>query len=324
MSNRSTGKAAGAGPSGILIVNKPTGWTSHDVVAKVRRLLKTRKVGHTGTLDPLGTGVLPVCVGNATKVAGLAQDADKSYRVTMKLGVSTDTQDSTGEVTATVALDDSRDWDALIREQLDARTGTQMQTPPMYAAVKIDGEALYKKARRGETVARPARQITIHSVTDISIDVPYATFTMSCTKGTYVRTFVSDLGDHLGVGAHLTELTRVQCGPISIDEAVSLTDLEARLQQESPQDVLHDSDYLLTDLPALVVSEYTARRMVQGIAPHMSEWRWQNPTGDTGLPMPPAASLCCVYSEQRGFFALVEIAADGAPNARIRRIIKND
>ena len=155
-------RASAAGPSGVVVIDKPTGWTSHDVVVRVRRILKTRKVGHTGTLDPLGTGVLPICVGDATKLAGFAQAADKVYRLTMRLGVATDTQDSMGQVTATTDLDPDLDWDARVREQLASMVGESWQTPPMYAAVKVGGEPLYRKARRGETVEREARRVTIY------------------------------------------------------------------------------------------------------------------------------------------------------------------
>lgn len=300
--------------SGVLVIYKPAGWTSHDVVAKVRRLLGTRKVGHTGTLDPLGTGVLPICVGNATKMAGFAQMADKVYRVTMRLGASTDTQDSTGEVLRAAPLEDGVDWEARVREALDRMVGTIWQTPPMYAAVKVGGEPLYRKARRGETVEREPRRISIYDITDVAVTLPDVTFTLSCSKGTYVRTVAADVGEELGVGAHMTALTRLACGPISIDEAISIERLAA-MAGDRISEVLHPEDFLLGDAPILRVSEYTARRMIQGIAPPVSECVYEPG------PVPPGV-LCRVYGVKRGFFALAETGTDPVHPVRIRRIIK--
>ncbi|MDH5526544.1 MAG: tRNA pseudouridine(55) synthase TruB [Nitrospirota bacterium] len=310
------------GPSGVLVIDKPEGWTSHDVVARVRRILHTRKVGHTGTLDPLGTGVLPVCVGDATKVAGYAQTADKVYRVTMQLGTATDTQDSTGTVTASHPLTPGVDWEARARAALDDVVGDQWQTPPMYAAVKVDGEALYKKARRGETVERKARPITIFEICDVQVALPDVTFTMHCTKGTYVRTVASDIGETLGVGAHMTALNRLASGPIRIEDAITLEDLAQAVDEERLADILHTEDHLLTDQPVVQVSEFTAGRMVQGIAPHVSEVRFTDGQGGRPAGTIAPATLCRVYGEQRGFFALAETQSDPVHPVRIRRIIK--
>jgi len=304
-------------PSGVLVIDKPRDWTSHDVVMKVRRLLHTRKVGHTGTLDPLGTGVLPICVGDATKLAGLAQAADKEYRMTMRLGVATDTQDSMGQVLATVPMDPAVDWEGRLREELDALVGTHWQTPPMYAAVKVGGEPLYRKARRGETVERAPRRVTIYAVRDVEIDLPDVTFTLACAKGTYVRTVAADLGEALGVGAHLTALRRLSCGPITLAEAVTVEALEAAVREGRTDEVLHPDDHLIRDMPRVTVSEYTARRMLQGISPHVSEW----PPAEPGAEAAPGA-LCRVYGERRGFFALVELTGEPVHPARIRRIVK--
>lgn len=310
-----------AAPSGVLVIDKPQGWTSHDVVMKVRRLLKTRKVGHTGTLDPLGTGVLPVCVGDATKLAGFAQAADKVYRMTMQLGVATDTQDSMGEVTATTPLAEGTDWGARVREQLDARVGVQWQTPPMYAALKVGGEALYRKARRGETVERAPRRVHIYAIEDVALELPYVTFTLSCAKGTYVRTVAADIGEALGVGAHLTALRRLACGPTTLDEAVTVEGLEAAVREGRLEEVLRPDDHLVTDMPRLNVSEYTARRIVQGISPHVSEWPAPGGEAVTPAGLSPG-TMCRVYGERRGFFALVETTGDPVQPARIRRVVK--
>ncbi len=310
------------GLSGTLIIDKAEGWTSHDVVAKVRRLLKVKKVGHTGTLDPMGTGVLPICVGDATKIAGYAQMADKTYRVTMQLGVATDTQDRTGEVIATKALDETVDWDARVREELGKMVGDTLQIPPMYAAVKIGGEALYKKARRGETVEREPRKITIYGITDIQVALPYVHFTLACAKGTYVRTVADDVGARLGVGAHLTRLQRTRCGPISIDEAITIDELAQAASENRVAEMLRPADHLLGDLPKLAVSEYTARRMVQGIAPQRSEWRMGTGAGELDRESFVPGTLCRVHGDERGFFALVETSADPLRPAKLKRIVK--
>ncbi len=307
-------------PSGILVIDKPEGWTSHDVVAKVRRLLGTKKVGHTGTLDPIGTGVLPMCVGDATKVAGYAQLADKVYQVSMLLGVATDTQDCTGQVIASTDLDADLDWDTRVREQFTAFTGELMQVPPMYAAIKVNGEPLYKKARRGETIERAPRPVTIHALTEITVAPPEVHFTMACSKGTYVRTLVHDVGEALGVGAHLTVLKRRSCGSVTLDDAVTIEQLSAAVERGDVSGLLHSEDYLLNNLPLLKVSEYTAQRMVQGIVPHVSELT-VNGLGFPGNPLPPG-TLCRVYGATRGFFALAETGTDPVRPARIRRIIK--
>lgn len=314
-------QATRTAPSGVLVMDKPQGWTSHDVVMKVRRLLKTRKVGHTGTLDPLGTGVLPICVGDATKLAGFAQAADKVYRMTMQLGIATDTQDSMGQVTATTPLAEGVDWEARVRERIDAQVGVQWQTPPMYAALKVGGEPLYRKARRGETVERAPRRVHVYEVGDVVVELPYVTFTLSCAKGTYVRTIAADIGEALGVGAHLTALRRLACGPIRLEEAVTVEALEETVREGRLDEVLHPDDYLVTDMPRVNVSEYTARRVVQGISPHVSEW--PVPARDAATPagLPPG-TLCRVYGERRGFFALVEATGDPVQPARIRRVVK--
>jgi len=306
-------------PSGVLVIDKPRDWTSHDVVMKVRRLLKTRKVGHTGTLDPLGTGVLPICVGDATKLAGFAQAADKVYRMTMRLGVATDTQDSMGQIIRTTPLAEDVDWEARIREALEPLVGTHWQTPPMYAAVKVGGEPLYRKARRGETVERAPRRVTIYAIREVEVNLPEVTFTLACAKGTYVRTVAADLGDALGVGAHLTALRRLACGDVTLGEAVTIEDLERAAAEGRLEAVLHPDDHLIREMPRVTVSEYTARRMLQGISPHVSEW----PGVDADGAAPPApGTLCRIYGERRGFFALAEITGNPVQPARIRRIVK--
>jgi len=317
----STDTQAALPPSGVLLIDKPEGWTSHDVVAKVRRLLKTKKVGHTGTLDPMATGVLPICIGDGTKVAGIAQAADKVYEVSMRLGVSTDTLDRTGSILTTTPLAADVDWPTQAQEQLIAFTGDLMQIPPMYSAIKMGGEALYKKARRGETVARLPRPVSIHSITDVRISIPDIHFTVACSKGTYIRTLVADIGTELGVGAHLTALRRTRCGSAQIANSITMEQLLELAENGDITVPLHPEDHLLDDLPLIRVSEQTAARMVQGIAPKVSE---MTPAPHTSSPDGCIApgTLCRATGETRGFFALLETGTDPDSPARIRRLIK--
>jgi tRNA pseudouridine55 synthase len=206
--------------SGLLLVDKPAGWTSHDVVGYLRRF-KVGKVGHCGTLDPGATGLLVIVLGRATKLADKFSGQDKFYQGIMTLGTVTTTQDADGEVTATA------DWSQItadaVAETCAAFVGDQMQTPPMYSAVKIDGQRLYKLARKGKEIDRMPRPITIHSFTVDVVDLPDVSISVGCSKGTYVRTLCADVGDRLGCGAYLKSLRRTGCGELTIAEA---TDME--------------------------------------------------------------------------------------------------
>lgn len=228
---------------GFIVIDKPEGPTSHGVVAAVRRILKEKKVGHTGTLDPFATGVLPVAVGDATKAIPYLDEAVKEYRAVMCLGTATDTQDSTGRVTGSTGC--CGITGEMISEAFDRFTGTISQLPPMYSAVKLDGIPLYKRARKGEEVERASREITVHSISIQEMDLPFVTFSVVCSRGTYVRTLAADLGDFLGCGAHLTSLRRLRSGPFDEGRAVSLDVLQE----------LHDSErvsgLLITPLQAL-------------------------------------------------------------------------
>ena len=208
---------------GILVVDKPAGPTSFDVVHRVRASLKVSKVGHTGTLDPMATGVLPICLGAATRLAGYLTEGDKEYLATVALGASTDTQDATGTVLQ------ARDVPALTRAQLDEAIarfrGPQQQIPPMYSAVKIDGKRLYEHARAGREVEREARSITVHALELLDFGERELKLRVACSKGTYVRTLAHDLGEALGCGAHLSALRRTKSGPFGLENAAQLKEL---------------------------------------------------------------------------------------------------
>ena len=211
------------GPSGVLVIDKAPDMTSHDVVAIARRALNTKKIGHCGTLDPMATGLLMLVIGRATKIQDLLMSEDKEYEGTMTLGATTSTQDRQGEVQET------REVPAFTAEQIDAAfaryTGDFEQIPPMVSAIKKDGVPLYKLARKGETVEREPRLIHVYRFVIDRFSLPEIDFTVSCTKGTYVRTLAADLGEMVGCGAHLTALRRTASGQFSLEEAKPLNEL---------------------------------------------------------------------------------------------------
>jgi tRNA pseudouridine55 synthase len=204
---------------GVVIVDKPAGITSHDAVDRVRKLIGERKAGHTGTLDPMATGVLPVCVGEATKIASFLSGDDKVYEATMRLGVRTDTQDMTGQV---LTEQEPRATDSDVKAMLAAFAGTITQVPPQYSAVKVRGKALYKWARKGIRVEPPAREVEIREILLRGIELPRVRFTVTCSKGTYIRTLCADMGDRLGCGAALEQLRRTRSGIFREEDAVGL------------------------------------------------------------------------------------------------------
>jgi len=210
--------------NGLLIINKPKGWTSHDVVAKLRGLLGVRKIGHTGTLDPDATGVLCICIGKATKLADYLSEVDKEYRAIMKLGVITDTQDATGKVlNETVSFNITRE-DA--EEAFRKFSGKIVQIPPMYSAIKVGGVPLYRLARKGKEIPRKPREVFIRDIKLLDFSVPLIKFDVTCSKGTYIRTLCADIGNYLGVGAHMWSLDRLRSGDYTLKDALNIEDVE--------------------------------------------------------------------------------------------------
>ena len=219
-------------PSGVLLVDKDPGFTSHNAVALCRRILQTKKVGHCGTLDPMATGMLIVVIGKATKMQDMLMCEDKVYTATMKLGVETNSQDADGEVVA------EKPTDGLTKEVIHAAfehfRGGFDQVPPMYSAVKINGVPCYKLARKGKEVERKARHVAVldYEITRIDLDAAEVDFRVHCTKGFYVRTYAHDIGQYLGCGAHLTALRRLRSGHFDISEAVDVPTLKAAGREE--------------------------------------------------------------------------------------------
>ncbi len=247
---------------GILVVNKPQGWTSHDVVARVRRLTHQKRVGHAGTLDPMATGVLLVCLGRATRVAEYLMASDKTYRAVVRLGVEMDTYDAEGQVVAIRPVDVD---ESALRGALQKFVGEIDQVPPMYSALKRKGKPLYKLARQGVEVERAARRVTIHDITLREFMSPDVTIDVRCSPGTYIRSLAHDVGAALrgACGAHLTALTRLASGSFTLDDAVRLEDLT---DLENLSGLLRPLDAALQALPAVTLDAEAARRIVMGQA----------------------------------------------------------
>jgi tRNA pseudouridine55 synthase len=238
--------------------------TSHDVVDRVRRILKEKRVGHTGTLDPLATGLLVMCVGTATRIARFLEAGDKEYAATMRLGVVTDTLDAEGRVLETrtyVPPERDRILDVLL-----TFSGEIMQRPPVFSAVKVGGVSSYKLARKGMPVELKPRPVTIHSIGLETYEDPLLSFTVHCSKGTYIRTLCADVGDALGTGGHLTSLVRTRSGRFKLDNALTLEELSSLVEQGRVLDALISIDRAIEEFPAITLSESEARKAVHGNA----------------------------------------------------------
>ena len=249
-----------ADESGVLNIDKPQGMTSHDVVARVRRLTGIRRVGHAGTLDPLATGVLLVCVGNATRIVEYLQRGQKVYETTVRLGQETDTYDADGEIVAESPVPDFS-LEELDRA-LDAFRGEIVQTPPAYSAIKQNGQPLYKLARAGREVTAPQRQVTIDAIEILDWQKPDLRLRITCSPGTYIRSIAHDLGQALGVGGHVLTLRRVASGSWRVEDAVTLAALEAA-GADWPR-YLHGLRGALSMLPPLVLPADLAYRFALG------------------------------------------------------------
>ncbi len=251
---------------GFLVIDKPKGLSSHDVVNKVRRILGTKKVGHTGTLDPFATGVLPVAVGEGTKAIQFLDEGLKEYLATIRFGVTTDTLDITGTVLhEQEASSLSRD---LVLHQMAQLTGEISQLPPMYSAIKQGGQPLYKLARKGIEVERQARQVLIHQFELLSFAPPLAEVRVLCSRGTYVRTLADDLGRLLGCGACLTELRRSKSGPFILDAACSLEQLADAVIQGLQAGMVITPEQAVQHLPLCKVGGEDLQRLRNGVLPH--------------------------------------------------------
>ena len=245
---------------GVLLLDKPVTWSSNDALIKAKRLLNALKAGHTGTLDPFATGLLPLCFGEATKFSQDLLEADKTYQTVVHLGVQTTTGDTEGDVTASMPVSVTEEQ---IRQILPQFTGDILQVPPMYSALKRDGKAYYEYAREGITLERVARPVRIHRLELVSYDAPFLTLNVCCSKGTYIRVLGEDIGATLGCGAHLNQLRRTAVGHLTLENSIEL-DALAQLEDAQRLALLAPVDALLSSFPAIELNQELARRFLQG------------------------------------------------------------
>jgi len=303
--------------SGVVVVDKPSGPTSFDVVRRVKGLFKAKRCGHTGTLDPTATGVLPICIGDATKIASFISEGEKEYDAVVRFGVTTDTQDSAGRALETRPTDELSE--ARVREALTGFVGLVEQTPPMYSARKIDGKRLYELARAGEEVEREARQVHIDEARLLFFRPPDAGIFVRCSKGTYLRTLAHDLGQKVGCGAHLKELKRVRVGPFALEDSVGLDVLmaEAKENREGLERFVHPLSRALTDLAELQLDTQLARRVAHGHAPGPADLsRLRAPPFPRGRKIrlidPESRVLAVAESDGVGTLKLLRVLVSGA------------
>ena len=230
--------------SGIINVYKEKGFTSFDVVAKLRGILKTKKIGHTGTLDPDAEGVLPVCIGRATKVCDILTDKDKVYEAVMLLGVETDTQDTTGEILKKLPVEEA---ESVVKEAILSFVGEYAQIPPMYSALKVNGKKLYELAREGKTVERKARNVQIFSIEILEMDLPRVRMSVHCSKGTYIRTLCHDIGQKLGCGGCMEKLLRTKAGIFELADTLKLAEINALAKEGLVEEKIISVDELFED-----------------------------------------------------------------------------
>ena len=244
--------------NGVLLLDKPVGFSSNDALIKAKRVLNAKKAGHTGTLDPFATGLLPLCFGEATKFSQDLLESDKTYLATVHLGITTTTGDTEGEAVETKPVDVTLDQ---IDAALARYRGPILQTPPMYSALKRDGKALYEYAREGIVLEREARPVTIHGLELIAYEAPMLKIRVTCSKGTYVRVLGEDIGAALGCGAHLNALRRIQVGALTLDGMITLEALQAHAE---PLSLLAPVDALLSTFPSVELTAELAKRFLNG------------------------------------------------------------
>ncbi|MBI4773950.1 MAG: tRNA pseudouridine(55) synthase TruB [Deltaproteobacteria bacterium] len=264
MEEMKPGKASldNVGPDAFIVLDKPAGISSQKAVSRVRNLLRVKKAGHTGTLDPFATGVLPVCLNQATKASRFFLESDKVYEAAMTLGVDTDTLDITGKVTSERSVYGVRSSD--VEEAGKGLLGRRLQLVPAYSAVKLNGTRLYKLARQGIKVQMPSREVEVKELEVLDIQLPKVAFRVRCSSGTYVRSLASEWGQMLGCGAHVSELRRIRCGSFGIDKAVTFQELESGYSSGALDRLLVGLNEALGYMPSIQVRECLAKRIRQG------------------------------------------------------------
>ena len=276
--------------NGILLLNKEPGFTSHDAVAKLRGILRFRRIGHAGTLDPMAQGLLVMLLGKATRASEYASGAEKEYIADFILGVETDTQDTTGNVLAEAPVDVTENQ---LQQALSSFEGGYDQVPPMYSAIQKDGVRLYDLARKGKEVERESRFIALPLLELLSFDPPRGKLRVRCSKGTYIRTLCHDLGQRLGCGGAMSALTRVQAGDFSLEDALTLGEVEQLVKEGTLQQHILPVDRLFASLPAVTLTEEGAKRARNGA--HAAQKHLLSGA------IPPVDSLCRVYTPEGEF-----------------------
>ena len=236
---------------GILVIRKEKGYTSHDVVAKLRGILHMKKIGHTGTLDPAAEGVLPVALGRGTRLVELLTEKEKTYEAVLRLGVSTDTQDMTGTVLSEMPVTVTEEE---VREAVESFVGEQMQVPPMYSALKVNGKKLYELAREGKTIERKPRPVVFYEIRIMDISQPLVRISVTCSNGSYIRTFCNDIGEKLGCGGAMEELLRTRSGNFTLEESLMLSQVEEAVSDGTIMEKIVPVEEVLSMYPALTAT----------------------------------------------------------------------
>lgn len=293
---------------GVINIYKEPGYTSHDVVAKLRGILKQKKIGHTGTLDPAAEGVLPVCLGKGTKLCDMLTDKTKTYQAVMLLGVSTDTQDTTGTVLSersTEGIDE-----AAAAEAAESFVGLYHQVPPMYSALKVNGKKLYELAREGKEVERQARPVEILSLSVDKVELPRVTMTVHCSKGTYIRTLCHDIGEKLGCGACMEHLLRTQVDRFQIQDSLTLSQVEELAKAGTIEEKIVPVDQMFSNLPAFCSEDEILDRLLANgnfFLKGQARGRWENSAEEGGLEQD--GRMCRVYDGTGRFIGVYEYRA---------------
>lgn len=282
----------------MIIIDKEEGFTSHDVVAKMRGICGQKKIGHTGTLDPMATGVLPVCLGKGTGVCSILSESDKIYQATMRLGIKTDTLDITGTILKEEEILCSEQE---VKEVIFSFIGKQEQIPPMYSALKIKGEKLCDLARKGVTVERKSRNIEIYDIKILQIKLPEVELQVSCSKGTYIRSLCDDIGEKLGCLGCLSRLRRIKAAGFSIDQAITLSQLQQRKEEGSLEEIIIPIDSIFLHLPKLIAKKSCSKLLYNG--------NWL--TGDCihELLLPNDTEQFRIYDEEMQFAGIYQYCA---------------
>lgn len=284
--------------SGVINIYKEAGYTSHDVVAKLRGILKQKKIGHTGTLDPQAQGVLPVCLGKGTKLCDLLADHDKEYEAVLRLGITTDTQDMEGNVLQESSVQVSEEE---VRTCILSFQGEQMQVPPMYSALKVNGKKLYELAREGKVVERKARPVTFHKIEVLWMELPKVKIRVQCSQGTYIRTLCNDIGEKLGCGGCMEELLRTRVERFALEDAVKLDEVQKAMEEGTVDSLIFPVDRIFDQYP-------TAKTTTQGdLLVHngnrlFSELLQEEPEAESGYVR--------VYDSEDTFIGLFEKKTD--------------